>query len=280
MNIEARLAEILTALDNAGAVYLVMGGHAARYYGVERNTADYDLHLSLGQWGRLDELLLCVHPHASVEVCEGPTWRRGDFRRFLIGRLPDGREEWLEFWRKNHLLPQFDQLYNRREMGLYGNRQVPFLSISDLIRSKETERESDWQDVAILEEIRDARNFALSSDRADEIEALSQLRSRKGLEFALHQSMPTHRDEIAAAYARSDSPITRAFLTPLLPHESLSTTDAGMIGEILRGPLGKVEPASAKHLALVEAVRRLYKKAAMERDRADKMKALYERESK
>jgi hypothetical protein len=30
MNIEARLGEILTALDNASAVYLVMGGHAAR----------------------------------------------------------------------------------------------------------------------------------------------------------------------------------------------------------------------------------------------------------
>lgn len=45
MNIETRLAEILTALDRERAVYLVMGGHAARYYGVQRTTADYDLHL-------------------------------------------------------------------------------------------------------------------------------------------------------------------------------------------------------------------------------------------
>lgn len=61
--------------------------------------------------------------------------------------------------------------------------------------------------------------------------------------------------------------------------ESIPKQDSGMIGEIRSGPLRKVEPASAKHLALVEAVRRLYKQAAMARDREDKMKALEERES-
>jgi hypothetical protein len=278
MNFEARLAEILTALDSVGTKYLVMGGHAARYYGVQRNTADYDLHLSLDQWDRLDELLSCIHPLANVEVREGPSWRRGDFRRFVIGRLPDGREEWLEFWRKNHLLSQFDELYNRREEGHYGNRPVSFLSLSDLIRSKETERESDWQDVAILEEIRDARNLAVGREKASEVEALSQLRSRKGLELAMHQSVLTHGDEIREAYASTSSPITRAFLAPLLPDMPMSGPDGGMIGEILSGPLRQVEAGSAKHLALVEAVRRLYKQAAMARDREDKMKALQDRE--
>lgn len=34
---------------------------------------------------------------------------------------------------------------------------VAFLGIDDLIRSKETEREDDWRDVALLEEIADER---------------------------------------------------------------------------------------------------------------------------
>ena len=36
---------------------------------------------------------------------------------------------------------------------------LSFLSLPDLIRSKETEREKDWQDVAVLEEIHDNRLF-------------------------------------------------------------------------------------------------------------------------
>ena len=42
------------------------------------------------------------------------------------------------------------------------------------------------------------------------------------------------------------------------------------IEQIIGGPLRRVEPGSSRHLALVEAVRRLYKRQAMEVDRADK----------
>ena len=47
-----------------------------------------------------------------------------------------------------------------------------------------------------------------------------------------------------------------------------------VIGEILAGPLRQVAPGSPRHLALVEAVRRLYRQAAMDADRADKQAAL------
>ena len=40
-----------------------------------------------------------------------------DFARFEIGRLPDGREEWLEFWRHNHLLAEFSETWSRQEQG-------------------------------------------------------------------------------------------------------------------------------------------------------------------
>jgi hypothetical protein len=274
MNIETRLAEILTALDAAGAVYLVMGGHAARYYGVQRTTADYDLHVSIEQWDDLDELLISIRTVVGADVQEGPSWRRRDFRRFLIGRLPDGREEWLEFWRTNHLLPPFAEVHDRREEGLYGGRHVAFLSLSDLIRSKETERECDWHDIAILEEVRDMRNLAMGKNRENEIGAMSQLRSRKGIELAMYQSLLKHREKVVEAYALCSSSISRAYLAPLLPDSyRCAVVDPGMIGEILKGPLRQVEPASAKHFALVEAVRRLYKQAAMARDREDKINA-------
>jgi hypothetical protein len=44
-----------------------------------------------------------------------------------------------------------------------------------------------------------------------------------------------------------------------------------MIDEILEVRMRGVEPASPRHLALVEAVRRLYKREAMEADRRDKL---------
>ena len=46
MNAALRLAEIVTALEQVGVTVLVMGGHAVRYYGIDRNTIDYDLPLS------------------------------------------------------------------------------------------------------------------------------------------------------------------------------------------------------------------------------------------
>jgi hypothetical protein len=273
VNIETRLAEILAVLDGCGMVYLVMGGHAARYYGVERTTADYDLHVSLRQWEELDRAVGHLRSLARIDVQEGPSWRPHDFRRFLIGRLTDGREEWLEFWRANHLLAPFAELYARREEGDYGGRAVCFLSLVDLIRSKETERESDWQDIAVLEEIQDARNLARAVDRSTQMRALAQLRSRKGLRAVAASDFLTS-ELIEESFAASESPLTRACLSPWLSKETLAIEDAGIIGEILRGPLRKVDPGSAKHLALVEAVRRLYKQAAMARDREDKMKAL------
>ena len=42
LSIETRLAQVMTALEHAGLPCLVMGGHAVRYYGVGRNTIDFD----------------------------------------------------------------------------------------------------------------------------------------------------------------------------------------------------------------------------------------------
>ena len=53
MTAEVRLAEILTCLEEVGLTCLVMGGHAVRHYGLNRNTNDFDFHLSPDGWSDL-----------------------------------------------------------------------------------------------------------------------------------------------------------------------------------------------------------------------------------
>ena len=163
-------------------------------------------------------------------------------------------------------------MYQRREQGLYGGRKIAFLSLPDLIRSKETERESDWRDIELLEEIFDSRNLARSQDEMQVVHALSFLRSRRGFEAALAAGRLTQPDLAARAEPQARNPISRAYLTPYLKVPP-GAAESGMIGGILAGALRKVSPGSARHLALVEAVRRLYKQAAMAADRADKLRA-------
>ncbi|MBY0528515.1 MAG: hypothetical protein K2R98_34310 [Gemmataceae bacterium] len=272
VSIAERLAALAGALEEAQIPYLVMGGHAVRYYGVERTTADYDFHLSLDDWDRLGDRLQSTSVGTQGPLQEGPSWRPRVFRRFLVGRLPDGREEWLEFWRANHLLAPFTDLAERQERGTYGGRLLPFLGLSDLIRSKETERGSDWQDVTLLEEIRDARNLACAVDEPSFLAALAQLRSRTGFERLAQQGRLADGAVITAAIGKATDPVTSAYLLPFAPNAEVAFT--GTIGEILDGPLRRVVAGSARHLALAEAIRRLYKQAAIDADRADKMRAL------
>jgi hypothetical protein len=46
VNIESRLAEVVTALEQVNIDSLVMGGHAVRFYGLNRNTNDFNLHIA------------------------------------------------------------------------------------------------------------------------------------------------------------------------------------------------------------------------------------------
>jgi hypothetical protein len=265
VNPEARLAEIVAALGRAGVSCLVMGGHAVRFYGVSRTTLDFDLVLSLDDdpWNRLGETVRALPLRGSDPVVEGPSWRPGDFRRFVIGRLPDGQEERLEFWRRNHLLAPFGELHQRRSEGTYGGALLPFIGLWDLLRSKETERDSDWLDVALLEEIYDER--ALAQGRVDD------LRSRRGFERAVGSGRLDGRSALES-WPRAASGVALAYLTPYVAGAPIAegVVLAPQVRELLDGPMRSVAPESARHLALVEAVRRLHKRLAVEADRRDK----------
>jgi hypothetical protein len=270
VNAETRLAEIVAALESVGLSCLVMGGHAARYYGLSRNTVDYDFHLAPEHWDSLADRLA----HSSLckgQPPEGPSWRPRDFRRFAIGRLADGREEWLEFWRHNHLLPPFAELYGRREQGEYGGRLLAFLSLPDLIHSKETERNSDWQDIALLEEFLDSRLLAqVATGAASLSTALAQLRSQRGFERSLQQGAFQDTAAVRQGLAQARLPITQAFLLPFVPDSRDLLTPRVAIEPVILKRLRTLTPASPLHLALVEAVRRQYKLAMQAADRADK----------
>jgi hypothetical protein len=277
LNAEERLATLFVALRDLGLDCLVMGGHAVRFYGVDRNTLDYDLHVALAptDWAQLDRLLATSPLFRTSPPREGPSWRPEDFRRFVIGTLSDGREERLEFWRQNHLLAPFAELQARRTDGMYGGKTISFLGIEDLIHSKETEREDDWRDVALLEEIADERLAHAGQDDEAIVRRLASLRSRRGLERALAERLQARAGRLLdAAAARLRNPVSAAFLAPFRPNRDTSYPGAsGPIAQLLGSALRTVEPGTARHLALTEAVRRLYRQAAIAADRADKERA-------
>jgi hypothetical protein len=271
---ENRLGEIVAALEAANITSLVMGGHAVRYYGRSRDTIDFNLHLAPDDWEDLTERLAGTRLFVAKPPLEGPSGRPHSFRRFHLGRLPDGREEWLEFSWGNHLLPPFVELYARRELGQYGGRVLSFLSLPDLIRSKETERPADWQDVAVLEEFLDARLLAQVDLGGQTLpEALSGIRSRRGLETALLKGFFADAPTVQQALAAAPLAITQAFLLPFAPAATHLPPTAPAIEPVVLNHLRTVTPASHLHLALVEIIRRQYRLTAQAADRADKESA-------
>ncbi len=148
---------------------------------------------------------------------------------------------------------------------------ITFLALADLIRSKETERAADWQDVAVLEAFLDARMLAqVTGDVATLRDALGKLRSRSGFEAALQAGLLASGAAVEQALARAHVPITQAWLLPFAPATTNLPATTPFIEPVILRHLRTVVPSSALHLALVEAVRRQYRLAAQAADKADK----------
>ncbi len=270
MNSEQRLAAIVLALESVGLSCLVMGGHAVRYYGLNRYTNDFDLNLAPDGWDDLTDRLARTGLFPGSVPVEGNSWRPGSFRRFLLGNLADGQEEWLEFWRGNHLLASFSELSARREVGTYGGGELPFLSLVDLIRSKETERAKDWDDIVYLEEFLDARLHAHHvAGTISLAEILAQVRSRRGFDTYLIENRFADTAAVHSALEHTSNPITQAFLLPWMP-EGVAARPTIAMEPLVEQKLRSVPPASSLHRSLVEVVRRQYKMFCQSRDRADK----------
>jgi hypothetical protein len=266
---DVRLAAVFSQVERVGVSCLVMGGHAVRFYGLSRYTNDVDLYVAADQWDDLPARLASTSLFAGAVPVEGPSWRPGAFRRFQIGALPDGREEWLEFWKENHLLAPHSELRARAERGPYGGREITFLGLADLIRSKETERDADWQDVAALEQFLDARLLArLRSGAVSGDEALAALRSQSGFLGYLEAGFLT-AENAAAALARATNPVTQTFLIPSAPDAPVAEPVMSLEPVVLTR-LRTTAAASPLHLGLVEVVRRRYITFRKDADRRDK----------
>jgi len=268
---DERLAAIITALESIGVSCLVMGGHAVRFYGLARNTNDFDLHIAPDPWDDLADRLASTSTFRGSTVSEGPSWRRHAFKRFRIGTLPDGSDEWLEFWRENHLLAPHDELRRRSRTGRYGGRDIAFLGLGDLIRSKETERDRDWEDIRRLEEFRDAD--LLAARGRGEVEptvVLGHLRSRAGFGHLVQARAFDDPAAVATALAAATNPITQAFLLPFAPAAELPADAPLPIEPVVADRLRQLVGGSSLHLSLVEVVRRRYVQFRKDVDRRDK----------
>ncbi len=270
LNLEERLAAIVAELESVGLSCLVMGGHAVRFYGLQRHTNDFDLTLAPEGWANLADRLARTALFPGTGPIEGNSWRPGAFRRFLLGNLAAGQEEWLEFWRGNHLLAPFPELFARREVGASGGRDLPFLSLPDLIRSKETERAKDWDDISYLEEFLDARaHVRCAAGNITLADALAQIRSRRGFDTHLAENRFADAAAVRTALEHTTNPLTQAFLLPWAP-EAVAATPVVAIEPLVERKLRSVAAASSLHRSLVEVVRRQYKVFCQGRDRADK----------
>lgn len=271
MKVVEHLTKITSALDELKIPHLVMGGHAVRYYGFNRETTDHDLHIPADIGQNLSDLLRKTSLFDAAPPAEAPTWRGDDdFKRYVVGVLPDGKEEFLEFWIHNHLLDDFENLYGRREEGIYGGKKISFLALPDLIRSKETERENDWQDISFLEEILDQRNLSNAKTETDIVSALSNMRSVRGLETAVNSGFLTNPLNAETAIKSAPNSITQAFLLPFIPNIESELSLNDILPAPFRKHLKLTEPCSSRHLALVEAVRLRYKRSMQDLDRLDK----------
>ena len=148
---------------------------------------------------------------------------------------------------------------------------MSFLALPDLIRSKETERTADWQDIAVLEEFLDGRLLAQAElGGAYAADALGGVRSRCGFEAALQRGFLLGHSCRGTALAASRLSITQAFLLPFFPAAVNLPVVTPAIEPVILSRLRTVSPASPLHLTLVEAVRRQYRLAAQAADKADK----------
>lgn len=138
-----------------------------------------------------------------------------------------------------------------------------------MIRSKETERDADWEDVAALEQFRDARLLSrLRSGTVSVREALAALRSQSGLLGYLEAGFLT-AENAAAALATATNPVTQTFLIPSAPDAPVAEP-VMPIEPVVLARLRTTPPVSPLHLGLIEVVRRRYIAFRKDADRRDK----------
>ncbi|MBI4616833.1 MAG: hypothetical protein HY720_24685 [Planctomycetes bacterium] len=120
------------------------------------------------------------------------------------------------------------------------------------------------------------RVWLAETDEVRLAEAVARLRSRRGFQTAYRRGLLSVPDRLARALPLAHHPVTVAYLLPFALEPRgfpVAGYPDGRITEILSTILTRVAPGSARHVALAEAARRLYKRSCMLADRQDKLAA-------
>ncbi len=133
------LERIASSLNAVGARYAVLGGFAMQYYGFARPTQDLDLLVDPAPENveRLRQGLSILSDGAVLEV--EPT----DLVDYGVVRVAD---EVVVDLLARACDVTFDDAEPRLEHAVVGSARVPYLSIGDLVRSKQTIRPKDAMD--------------------------------------------------------------------------------------------------------------------------------------
>ena len=265
---DSRLAAIVAAMERVGLTCLVMGGHAVRYYGLARNTNDFDLHLAPEAWESLLERL--VSSGLSAEpVIEGPSWRPQTFRRFLIGRLPDGREGMVRVLAgKPPLAAVLRFVCPTRTWKL----RRPGSAVSSVAGFDSQQRDGTGRRLARRSRSRRILGCATSCPRSGQRQSnRGSVHTAKSERVRITPSARPFSNVAAIREALSQvrASISQAFLLPLAADATIDHAGPA-IEPLIAQKLRTIQPGSSMHFLLVEAVRRQYKVAAQAADRADK----------
>lgn len=137
------LLKVCALLNRHGARYLVVGGHALILHGMVRTTADVDILVeeSDENYRSVIAALSELEDRAAAELAPC------DFVNNVVVKIADEVE--VDISRRAWKLSYADAIPNALDVMIDGVR-VPYVSLEDLIKSKETYREKDRLDVEQL----------------------------------------------------------------------------------------------------------------------------------
>ena len=147
MQLNSDLIDLLHALNDEGAEYLIIGGYAFAVHGRIRATKDVDIFVGTDPqnadkvWRALSVFGAPLEDLSPVDLTTSDTF-------FIMGRAPNQIDVITTI---DGIA--FEQAWSRRVTSSYGDVTVHYIGLADLIANKEAaDRPQDRADVAYLRE--------------------------------------------------------------------------------------------------------------------------------
>ena len=146
MEVRDQLLRVCALLNEHGARYLIVGGHACILHGHVRTTEDVDILVedSIENFQRVIAGLSALEDHAAAELTPQ------DIAENVVVKIADEVE--VDVSRQAWQVRYADAIATAETITIEGVR-VPFLSLEMLIKSKTTYREQDRADLVRLRDL-------------------------------------------------------------------------------------------------------------------------------